>query len=467
MLFKQIYDNDLAQASYLIGCQASGEAVIIDPRRDIQIYLNEAADNDLTITAVSETHIHADYLSGARELAAATGAALYLSDEGSADWQYRFEHQGLRDGDRVDIGNVSLQVLHTPGHTPEHIAFLVTDGATTDQPGFLLSGDFVFVGDLGRPDLLDEAAGAVDTRYPMARRLFTSLEEKFLSLPDYLQVWPGHGAGSACGKALGAIPSSTVGYERRFAWWASYLIGDDEAGFVEALLAGQPDAPAYFGRMKRWNRAGPPLLGRSPKLEHYQGAALKGQLEQGALLIDTRPARAFAQGFVPGSLNIPVGSDFTNWAAWVIDPEAERRPLIVLAADSERAKVLRDKLQRVGIDTVTGYTSNLTGLTLAKVGMVSPTELGALEDPYILDIRTLGEYQEGHIPGAHQLHGGRVRWHLSELPQERPLVVHCRTGNRVAPVASLLRSVGFENVLELEGSYQGWQAQAASGTPTG
>ncbi|MEO6200818.1 MAG: MBL fold metallo-hydrolase, partial [Cryobacterium sp.] len=251
MLIERIYDEDLAQASYLIGCQRKGEAVVIDPRRDIGVYQTVAAANGMTIVAVTETHIHADYLSGTRELAAATGATIYVSAEGGTDWQYDFEGERLHDGDAITIGNITVRAVHTPGHTPEHLSFLVTDGAFSDQPGYLLSGDFVFAGDLGRPDLLDEAAGGVDTRFVGAKQMFASLRDRFVTLPDYVQVHPGHGAGSACGKALGAVPSSTVGYERLFSWWGPYLAANDEEGFIRELLDGQPDAPAYFGRMKR------------------------------------------------------------------------------------------------------------------------------------------------------------------------------------------------------------------------
>ena len=251
MLIERVYDEDLAQASYFIGCQAKGEALVVDPRRDIAVYENLAAANGMKIVAVTETHIHADFLSGTRELAAATGATAYVSGEGGTDWQYGFDAERLNDNDVITLGNVTVKALHTPGHTPEHLSFLITDGAFADQPGYLLSGDFVFSGDLGRPDLLDEAAGGVDTRFAGAKQLFASLRDKFLTLPDHVQVHPGHGAGSACGKALGAIPSSTVGYERLYAWWGPYLAANDEQGFIDELLDGQPDAHAYFARMKR------------------------------------------------------------------------------------------------------------------------------------------------------------------------------------------------------------------------
>ena len=223
MLLEHIYDEDLAQASYVIGCQAQGVAIVVDPRRDVEVYLEIARKNGMTITAVTETHIHADYLSGTRELAARTGATMHVSDEGGPDWTYGSgfaDAVRMKDGHEIRIGNITVTAVHTPGHTPEHLSFLVTDGAHADAPGFMLTGDFVFVGDIGRPDLLDEAAGGVDTRFAGARDLFASLRDRFLTLPDYVQVLPAHGSGSACGKALGAVPTSTVGYERAFAWWS-------------------------------------------------------------------------------------------------------------------------------------------------------------------------------------------------------------------------------------------------------
>jgi hydroxyacylglutathione hydrolase len=458
MLFARIYDEDLAQASYFVGCQATGEAAVVDPRRDIRVYLDEAENNNLSIVTVTETHIHADYLSGSRELAAATGASLYLSGEGPAEWQYGFEGEKLHDGDEIRVGNVTLRAIHTPGHTPEHLSFLVTDGKTTDEPGLVLTGDFVFVGDLGRPDLLDEAAGGRNTRFVGARQIFASLRERFLVLPDYVQVWPGHGAGSACGKALGAVPSSTVGYERLFSWWGRYIERRDEEGFVEALLEGQPDAPAYFGRMKRQNKAGPILLEKRQPLRPYDAASLEASLTAGEnILVDTRPSENFARGAVPGSLDIPAGRSFATRASWVLDPEKDARPIVLLAGNEAEASDLRDKLSRVGVDNVAGYVSSLRGLRKERVAFVAPEDLEELGNPFVLDVRAKREYEAGHIPGATRLHGGRVMWHLDELPRDRPIVVYCQSGSRSAVVASALRAAGFDEVVELEGSYEGYK----------
>ena len=458
MLLKRIYDEDLAHASYLIGCQATGTAVVVDPRRDIGVYLDTAAQHDLRITDVTETHIHADYLSGARELAAATGATLRLSDEGGPDWLYRFEHEGLRDGDEFKVGNITLRALHTPGHTPEHLSFLVTDRAHTDQPGFLLTGDFMFVGDLGRPDLLDEAAGAHDTRFGMARQLYGSLQKVLAELPAFIQVLPGHGAGSACGKSLGAVDSTTLGYEKATAWWAPFLQIADEQGFVDALLSGQPDAPLYFGRMKRWNRQGAEVTGDLPAPKKLAGTRLEEALQNGAILLDTRPTEAYSGGHVPGALHVPSGASFVSWAAWVLDPERSDHEIILLADTAAEAAELRQQLQRIGIDRVSSYASSLDGLATIPADSIIPARLDELADPYILDVRGAAEFAEGHLPDAHNIHSGRLLWQLDELPRDRPLVIHCQTGARSPVVASALRQAGFSNVLELEGSYDGWKA---------
>lgn len=457
MLLERIYDEDLAQASYFIGCQAKGEALVVDARRDIQVYQDLAAKNGMKITAVTETHVHADYLSGTRELAAATGAEIYVSGEGGEDWQYGFEAERLLDQDAIRLGNISVQALHTPGHTPEHLSFLVTDGAFSDQPGFLLSGDFVFSGDLGRPDLLDEAAGGTDTRFAGAHDLFASLRDKFLTLPDYVQVYPGHGAGSACGKALGAIPSSTVGYERNFAWWGNYLEANDEEGFVEALLDGQPDAHAYFGRMKRENLQGPVILGeRTPLAELATGDVATALAADEIGVVDTRHNTLVHEGTAAGALNIPAGNKAASYGAWAMDPETDQRPLVLLAPDSETATGMWDHLIRVGIDKVAGYITSLDGLPAYVPETLAPDDMAGFDAALLLDVRNMSEHTAGHIPGSVQLNAGRVLWHTEKLPADGVIVSYCQSGVRNSVAASALRRAGF-NVVELEGSYAGWK----------
>jgi len=456
MLLERIYDEDLAQASYIIGCQQNGEALVVDPRRDLDPYLDVAATNNLTIVAVAETHVHADYLSGTRELAAATGAKIYVSGEGGDEWQYTFDGTRLYDGDTITLGNITVQAMHTPGHTPEHLSYLITDGAFADTPGFVLSGDFVFVGDTGRPDLLDEAMGAEDTRYAGARQLFASLRDKLLSLPDYVQILPAHGAGSACGKALGAVPVSTVGYERMYSWWASYLADNDEQGFIDELLDGQPDAHAYFSRMKRQNVQGPAIVGARAELKELSGEQIADQVSRNEVtFVDTRSVDEVHRGTVTHSVNLPDPGKAASFGAWAIDPETDERNVIVLADDHTRAEQIRDHLLRVGIDNVTGYVTSLDGLPITTPPLVQPEELNDFGAAMLLDVRNKTEHADGHIPDSHQLSAGRALWHQKELPAEGAIVSYCQTGARNSVAASALRRAGH-HVVELDGSYAAW-----------
>ena len=458
MLLERIYDEDLAQAGYLIGCQAKGEALVVDPRRDIDTYIELAAAHGMTITAVTETHIHADYLSGTRELAAATGAQMYVSGEGGQDWQYEFDATRLYDGSEITLGNITVKAVHTPGHTPEHLSFLVTDGAFADEPGYMLTGDFVFSGDVGRPDLLDEAAGGVDTRFGGARQIFAALKE-FVRLPGHVQVFPGHGSGSACGKALGALPSTSVGYESRFAWWAGYVSDDDEEGFVSELLSGQPDAHAYFGRMKRQNKQGPALLGQlAAPAELGIDEVAAGLAADELVVVDTRTSGEVHGGTVAGALNIPGPAKAATYGSWAYDPERERRPLVLLAANADEAADMRDHLLRVGIDTVAGFITGFDGLPMVTPEVVTVEQLGSLDEALLLDVRNATEHADGHIPGSEQLSAGRVLWNLDLLPTDRLIVSYCQSGTRNSVAASALRRAGYR-VAELDGSYAGWRAE--------
>ncbi|MGK9149501.1 MBL fold metallo-hydrolase [Plantibacter flavus] len=467
MLLERFYDDDLAQASYLIGCQATGDAVVVDPRRDVQVYLDTAARNGMRIVAVTETHIHADYLSGTRELARATGAEIFVSGEGGVDWQYGFDATRLHDGDVIPIGNLRLQARHTPGHTPEHLVFLVSDGALTQDPGYLLSGDFVFVGDLGRPDLLDEAAGGQDTRFQGAQDLFDSLKRVLLTLPDHVQIHPAHGSGSACGKALGAIASTTVGYERLYTWWGPYLAADDRDGFVRELLDGQPDAHAYFARMKRENRDGPAVLGPLSELAAVTSEDAAELLrDDDVILVDTRPPADVRAGSVPGALAIPATGKTAAWGAWAVDPEQEKRPLLLLVDGPEQADYVRDHLIRVGIDSFAGYLTTLDGLETRPSATIAPDEVEDVEDAFVLDVREASEYAAGHVPGATRIGAGRVLWETDRLPKDRTIISYCQSGARNIIASQALRRAGFP-VIEIEGSYLGYsRAQQNADAPT-
>lgn len=456
MYFKHFYDKDIAQGAFLVGCQATGEAAVIDAHRDIQMFLEDAAANKLKIVAVFETHIHADYLSGVREIANATGATIYLSDEGDADWKYQYAGVKIYDGSEIKIGNITIKAIHTPGHTPEHMSYLITDGGFTNSPGYFLTGDFVFVGDIGRPDLLDEAAGGHDTRFLGSRLMFESLKNHFLNLPDYIQVWPGHGAGSACGKSLGAIASTTVGYERNFSWWGQMVEKGAYADFENFLLSEQPDAPLYFARMKRMNKEGAPILGNLAALKHYSSAEVAGRIGKDILFIDSRPMDIFREVGIEGAYNIPWNSKFLTYASWVIDPDTDKREIILFAQNAQEADQMRRMLIRVGIDNTVGFVTEAENLKKAPVKLIKPEAVDAIQDAYILDIRALTEFNEGHIPGAHQIHGGRIMWNLSKLPKDRTIITHCKAGPRNTVVSSALRAAGFHNIVELDGGYDAW-----------
>lgn len=350
MLLKYFYDRSLAHASYLIGCQRSGEAIVIDPGRNIDPYLEAAEAEGLKITGAAETHIHADFVSGSRELADRVGATLFLSDEGPADWKYLFADKHstrlLQDGDTFYVGKVKLEVLHTPGHTPESISFVLTDeGGGANVPMGIFTGDFVFVGSIGRPDLLESAAGVVGSADIGARQLYRSIG-KFRSLPDLLQVWPAHGAGSACGKGLGAIPSSTVGYERLF---NPALQFHDEESFVDYILKDQPETPFYFANMKHVNKVGPELTKNLPEVKKLspQEAA---ELAPVHAVFDVRPSKEFAAGHLPGTINLPEGS-LVQWAGFL----ADHRSPAYLIASPDRLQSLLVGMRSIGIDSVRGF----------------------------------------------------------------------------------------------------------------
>ena len=467
MLLKRFYDTKLAQASYMIGCAATGEAVVIDANRDTDAYIRAAAAEGLTITKVTETHIHADFVSGSRELASRTGAKLLLSDEGGSDWKYAFAADAgatlLHDGDTFRVGNVSLQVLHTPGHTPEHLSFLVTDTVSTDRPIGVITGDFIFVGDVGRPDLLERAAHMYGTMEVGARTLFRSLQ-RFKELPDYLQIWPGHGAGSACGKSLGSLPSSTLGYERIANWGLGI---DDEDEFVRMVLAGQPEPPRYFAEMKRINKEGPRILGgqRRPELEPNE--RLASLLASGALVIDTRPAAEFGARHVPGTINVPLNASFTTWAGWLV-PYDRDFYLIVNDACTHCIDEATHDLAMIGLDRVAGYFgANVVdawsdaGRDVGTVSQISTTELaGRLAGAGItvIDVRGQAEWESGHIPGAENIPLGYLDDRFDDVPRDTPVVVQCQTGPRSSIAASLLRAKGFTNVSNLAGGFAEWRA---------
>jgi hydroxyacylglutathione hydrolase len=466
MWFRQVFDDKLAQYAYLIGCQQTGEALVIDPQRDVDRTLDIAAAEGLRIVAATETHIHADFLSGTRELAARDPRiAVYLSAEGGEEWRYRWPEEGacrvhwLRDGETFSIGKIEIQAVHTPGHTPEHLSFLVTDrGGGADAPMGMATGDFVFVGDLGRPDLLESAAGVVGAREPAARQLYDSARH-FLELPDHLQVWPGHGAGSACGKALGAVPSSTVGYERRYSGALSAAQGEQD-GFVAAILEGQPEPPLYFARMKHLNRDGAPILGAlpdPPRLDAEALASLAGSRE--CTVIDTRLDRqSFLDGHLPGSLFAPLNRVFPTVVGSYADPALP----VYLIVEPEQVEEAVRALVRIGYDRIAGFAPPALLTGLPRLQRIAQTDFETVKTTTVdspwLDVRGATEVAEGKVPGALHVPYTRLGAHLDELPRGAPLQIYCATGNRAVYAAAFLERQGFQ-VAAVTDSFARWQEE--------
>jgi hydroxyacylglutathione hydrolase len=454
MLVRQVADSKLAQFAYLIGCPRTGEAIVIDPERDVDRYFDLAARHKLRIVAAADTHIHADYLSGLREMAA-RGVLVYASKMGGPEWQYewllqgKYPHRLLGHGDQFAVGLIEFQAVHTPGHTPEHLSYLVRDaGGGAEDFIALASGDFVFVGDVGRPDLLERAAGMVGVMEPSARAQFASIQREFRPLPEFLQVWSAHGAGSACGKSLGDVPTSTVGYELRTN--RSIHAAVDEQTFVDFILAGQPEPPLYFARMKRDNRRGPALLTAlpSPPALHATDLAELANRRDIAVL-DTRSRDAFFGGHLAGSLLTELDYQFCSIAGSYV---AEDTP-VYLVVDGSRLDEAVRALIRVGLDHVVGY---ITPDTLADYGRqggqlrhTETIDMGELEVQrtvgrgYVLDVRGAAEFEGGHVPDALHVPHTRIGISADTLPTDRPLLVYCNSGARAAAAVSMLQRLGL------------------------
>ena len=474
MLLRQIFDPKLAQYAYLVGCQATGEALVIDPERDVDQYIQATEAEGLTLTAVAETHIHADFLSGARELAERLNVRVYVSAEGGPDWQVEWAKNYpnatfLRHGDSFRVGNIELKAVHTPGHTPEHLSYLVVDhGGGASDPMGIVTGDFVFVGDLGRPDLLEQAAGIKGVQEESARMLHRSLPS-FLELEDHVQVWPGHGAGSACGKALGAVPVTTVGYEKRHNAALDAAAGGEDA-FVEAILTDQPEPPLYFARMKRDNRAGPPLLGDLPRPRRValqEIPALVG--DTNVAIVDTRsPRSAFMARHLPGSLHAPLERSFNTVVGSLV--EDETRPILLVIEEDHVEEAVRD-LVRIGYDSFAGFIDPdllerwfARGGASASIQEITVEQMAALYgEPahHVVDVRTAAEFRAGHAPGAVNVPYTRLPRLEDRIPRGETLLVHCQSGARSAVASAWLAGQGYD-VRYVDDEWSGW---VASGHP--
>jgi glyoxylase-like metal-dependent hydrolase (beta-lactamase superfamily II) len=453
MYFKQFYLSCLAHASYLIG--SNGEAAVVDPQRDVDQYLAEAENQKLKIKYIIETHLHADFVSGHRELAARTGAEIVFGEKAEA----KFPHRPVRDGDELEIGNVKLRFMETPGHTPESICVLVTDTEVSSQPKRVLTGDTLFVGDVGRPDL---AGGKGYTPEMMAAMMYDSLHEKLLKLPDSVEVFPAHGAGSMCGRNLSSETSSTIGLQRKLNYALQPMSKDE---FVRMMTADLPEAPAYFPLDAEINRSGASGLNELPRPDALNPQKVKDLAAEGYVILDVRPAASFGSGHVPGSINIGLAGQFASWAGTLITAGS---PVVVVADSEAQVDEAVTRLARVGIETVKGY---LTGgipewvkaeLELDVVPQVTVGELNDLikerADLQVIDVRRPAEFQSGHVPHAYTAPLSKLSNEMSrlELDRKKRTAVICAGGYRSSIATSLLQRQNFSDLLNVTGGTSAW-----------
>lgn len=449
MYFEQFYLGCLAHASYLLASE--GEAVVVDPQRDVELYLKAAAEHGATVRHIFETHLHADFVSGHRELAARTGAKIYMGAQSGA----KFEHVPVSDGFELKFGKVSIRVLETPGHTPESICLVVTDAEKSSAPWAVLTGDSLFIGDVGRPDLSPRHTPA-----QLAGLLYDSLHTKLMSLPDSVLVYPAHGAGSLCGKNMRSERSSTIGTER-LTNYALQITSREE--FIRQLTSNLPARPEYFAKDAEINRTGAAALSDLPPLGGLSPLELDGMLKAGEIALDVRPMDEFAAGHVPGSVNIALGGQFASWAATVLGLASH--PVLIAETDAQIEEA-RIRLARVGIEELDGYLAGgvaawkQSGQPLATVAQIGAQELeqrlgaGKVQ---VLDVRREPEWDAGHVEGAAWWPLDNFRVSPPEIDHEVPLAVHCKGGYRSMIAASLLQRAGFRNVINLIGGFDAWQ----------
>lgn len=449
MYFEQFYLGCLAHASYLLG--SDGEAVVVDPQRDVDIYIAAAEKHGLKIRHIFETHLHADFVSGHRELAARTGAQIYIGAAAGAT----FPHVALRDGFELRFGRAKIVVLETPGHTPESICLVVTDEEKSQSPVAVLTGDTLFIGDVGRPDLSRTHSPA-----ELAGLLYDSLHDKLMALPDNVVVYPAHGAGSLCGRNMRAERSSTIGTER-LTNYALQIGSRDE--FVEQLTTNLPARPEYFLKDAEINRAGAAPLADLPAPPRLSAEQVKTLIDQGAPVLDVRPGEQFAAGYVPGSVNIALSGQFATWAGTILGVTA--RP-IVIAETEEQVQEACTRLARVGIDGERGYLAGgveqwkRAGFAVERMPQITVQELRSrlhAEATQVLDVRREGEWKAGHLENAEFCPLDRFSTQIPWLDAATPVVVHCKSGYRSMIACSLLRKAGYSAVVNLVGGFDAWE----------
>jgi len=460
MYFEQFYLGCLAHASYMLGSE--GDAVVVDPQRDVDLYLKAAEEHGLAIRHIFETHLHADFVSGHKELAARTGARIYFGAKAGVT----FVHVPVQDGFELRFGKARINVLETPGHTPESICLLVTDDENPAKPWAVLTGDTLFLGDVGRPDL-----SRTHSPEQLAGMLYDSLHNKLLKLPDQVLVYPAHGAGSLCGRNMRAEKSSTIGTER-LTNYALQIPSREE--FVKQLTSNLPVRPDYFLQDAEINRGGAPPLSDLAELKGVSPVELKALLEEGVIALDIRPPEQFAAGHVPGSVNIALSGQFATWAGTILGLSS--RPVLIADSPDQLAEA-RLRLARVGIEAERGYLEGgvagwkAAGFDLAQLSEISVNDLRqqlTKDKIRVLDVRREPEWMAGHIDGADWWPLDRFRVSPPEVDLTQPLAVHCQSGYRSMIACSLLQRAGFKNVVNVSGGFSAWQqAQlpVATGTP--
>lgn len=449
MFLKQFFVEGLAHSSYLIGSE--GVCAIVDPRRDVDIYIDEAKQQGLDITHIIETHLHADFISGHMDLAQRTRAKVYISQTAGAT----YEHVPLKEGGEIDVGSLRMRVFETPGHTPEHISLAVSDLTRADEPWLVFTGDTLFVGDAGRPDLFGE-----EKAKELAEKLYKSLQSKLSTLPDYVEVYPAHGEGSLCGRSMSGKRYSTIGYEKRF---NHVFKPATEEEFREAILKDMPLAPDYFHRSSEINRKGPRVLGGLPPRNAVPPRQTEKLISNGHILLDVRTPEAFGGVNIKGAFNIWFSPMISTWAGWVLPYE---RPILLLLEKDEQWEEVVRQLIRVGLDEIAGYIDGgmeawlESGLPSSHLPQLSIHELKgrqtSKEDMTILDVRTELEYREGHIDGAVNIHAGQIKDRFGELERTNPIAVICRTAHRSSIAGSILKQYGFQHLYNVSGGMTAW-----------
>ena len=453
LVFKTIQTEGIAELSYLLGDDDEGVGAIFDPRADVEVYVEMAREAGLAITHIFETHIHADLISGSRELCARLESAkIYASGEGGAE--YGFAPEKIKDGDRFVFGEVLVTARHTPGHTPEHMSYLLAEADHPDEPWAVLTGDSLFVSSAGRPDLLGEK----HTKQ-LAEQQFHTLHDFYLKLPDHVMIYPNHGAGSPCGADIGARLSSTIGYERKF---NKFLQFNDAKSFTDFAIQSAPPVPHYYPLMKRVNAEGPKVLGNLPPVPGLPPKAFKEAIDKEAgVLVDVRNMLAFGGGHISGALNIAGTPILSIWAGWMLDPE--KPILLVMENDDDLERIVR-LFVRTGYTKFAGYLIggmkawDAAGFPLERIGQMSVHELNERKaSMQIVDVRSPGEWKKGHVPGAQHIFVPELAKRRAELDPSKPTAVYCGSGYRASIATSILRPLGFSDLWNVPGSWEAWK----------